>query len=74
MSECKCDMRTKLVGDGCEVCNQDIALDYAKDTIDELQADKVELIEALELIASCDLKYHGDVIDVARKALAKHKG
>ena len=27
--ECKCDMRTKLVGDGCEACNPTLALDVA---------------------------------------------
>lgn len=27
--ECKCNMRTKLVGDGCEACNPTLALDLA---------------------------------------------
>ena len=26
--KCKCDMRTKLVGDGCEYCNPQLAADY----------------------------------------------
>lgn len=29
--ECKCSMRTRLVGDGCSVCNPDLAAEYAKD-------------------------------------------
>lgn len=27
--KCKCDMRTKLVGDGCEACNPQLVLDMA---------------------------------------------
>lgn len=27
--KCKCDMRTKLLGDGCEACNPQLALDMA---------------------------------------------
>jgi len=26
--ECKCDMRTKMVGDGCAICNPEKAIDY----------------------------------------------
>ena len=33
LMECKRDMRTKLVGDGCEACTPTLALEYAKQTI-----------------------------------------
>lgn len=29
-SECKCSMRIKLVGDGCDVCNPDYWEDYLR--------------------------------------------
>jgi len=35
--ECKCNLREKLVGDGCEVCNPAKALEYAKATIADLE-------------------------------------
>jgi len=31
LKECKCDMRTKLVGDGCSVCNPDYWKDMMKE-------------------------------------------
>ena len=32
--ECQCDLKTKLVGDGCEVCNPELA-EYYKEVDDE---------------------------------------
>lgn len=37
-TECSCSLRVKLVGDGCEVCNPAKALEYAKDTIEDLES------------------------------------
>ncbi len=48
MSECNCDMRTKLVGDGCDICNPAKGLEYAKETIDELRATVAKLTAELE--------------------------
>lgn len=36
---CKCTMHQSMVGDGCEVCNPALALEYAKDQIAELKQD-----------------------------------
>ena len=36
--ECKCNLREKLVGDGCEVCNPAKALEYAKERMADLEA------------------------------------
>ncbi len=35
MSECKCDLRTKLVGDGCRYCNPQEYIDKLIEIIDE---------------------------------------
>lgn len=40
--ECKCDMRTKLVGDGCELCNQELAAMIAADNARRKQAPCME--------------------------------
>lgn len=44
MSECKCGLRTKLVGDGCEVCNPALAIEYANERIAELEGEYSELL------------------------------
>ena len=36
--DCRCNPRTKLVGDGCEICNPRLALEHAKERIAELGA------------------------------------
>lgn len=34
--ECKCDLRTKLVGDGCQVCNPEYSEQFVQQSKDEL--------------------------------------
>ena len=35
MSECKCDLRTKLVGDGCRYCNPQEYIDHLIECLEE---------------------------------------
>lgn len=35
MSECKCDLRTKLVGDGCRYCNPQEYIDNLIESLEE---------------------------------------
>lgn len=64
MGGCKCSFSQKTQGDGCEICNPSLALDHAKDRIEELE-------DALELITrECDALNKGPVaVEIARKAL-----
>ena len=38
MSECKCNLRTRVVGDGCEKCNPQMAIELLNERLDELRA------------------------------------
>lgn len=77
--KCKCDFRTFMVGDGCDVCNPSKSLEYARETIDEQAALIEEMGEALKRLADsytrmkplgCPLS---DSEKLAKAALAKWK-
>lgn len=50
MNDCKCDMRTKLVGDGCEACNPGFALQLANERIAELETALKNLLDFVDEI------------------------
>lgn len=52
--KCKCDFRTFMVGDGCDVCNPAKALEYARETIDEQAALIEEMGKALSRLLNSD--------------------
>lgn len=80
MGKCECDLRTRLVGDGCRVCNPSLASEYADEAIEELRAVNADLLEALEGFVC----YHSGhccldaqlnaIMDKARSAIASARG
>ena len=48
MSTCKCDMRTKLIGDGCYICNPELYLEYAMETIADQEATMNEAAKVIK--------------------------
>ena len=47
MTECNCTFTQYMVGDGCEICNPAKALEYAKETIKDQQAEIEHLHDLL---------------------------
>jgi len=78
MGECKCGLRVSLVGDGCEVCNPAVALDYANDRIKELEAELAKangLLDEVTMVAVHWVGYTGsERVMFVRNILAKRKG
>ena len=50
--ECRCTMAQKLVGDGCETCNPEMAADHMRDTIEDQLEEIASLRSALKEIAN----------------------
>lgn len=46
MPDCKCHMRTKLVGDGCSICNPELNLELLTERMEDAE-EKLEKIENL---------------------------
>ena len=45
LRQCKCDLRTRLAGDGCETCNPQMAIDLLKEQVRE-QAEEIARLRA----------------------------
>jgi len=75
MTDCNCDMRTKLVGDGCSICNPDMAEKIALDNFfaDDVEYRQLQFGEKIEEgdVFYCDGKVHR-ATDVGNGVVTSH--
>lgn len=67
MNKCKCNLRTRLVGDGCQYCNPTLHAELLEEKVTDLEAEIARLrltdeeLEAVERAADLiDNKTYGD--------------
>ena len=64
---CKCDLRTRLVGDGCEVCNPKLAAQFAQEQAEPVQepvGHEALRLAGLALIGLAEHDQYCEVFDV----------
>ena len=60
MSQCKCDLRTKLVGDGCRYCNPQEYIDNLIESLEE-QRTWVGLTDE-DFLEACQIAERGNYL------------
>ena len=73
-NKCKCDLRTKLVGDGCRYCNPQDYIDHLHDAMAEREWEGLTDEEIALICGECAASAHKtDDISYARAIEAKLK-
>ena len=76
MKECKCTLAQRMVGDGCSVCNPAKSLEYADETIVELEAEVERLRGHAKRLMRASRQLLNDSRqqprDYAREAIARY--
>lgn len=73
MSECFCRLREKALGDGCQICNPEMALDVANDLIAELRAENEHLNTEINTKAEWNMWYFEQIEDLKAELAESQK-
>lgn len=72
MDKCKCDLMTKLVGDGCQHCNPQITIDSLIEEIQTLRAKVASADVLVEALREITYSHDGYARKKAEQALATY--
>lgn len=79
LRECKCDMRTSLVGDGCRYCNPQYYIDMLEEQIKDADTDPLmeEMADAAIAVISfqkvSQSKYYKSAVERLKLALQEYR-